>query len=282
MKIAVSTLPFRTWPLERVLQCCCRNGYSALEIRMDFHPWSCTALVDDHYLEAYSQIRSAGLHVSNLGSGIVLAKDSEEEFQKLIRLFEIADCLRTKGVRIMLGHIRLNRLWPESPLDRDGILRWLVRADQLARQSGKEVWIETHNEFATGRSLSRIFQEVPLFSTRVIWDVMHPLEQGETVEETLDFLGNRLVHVHIKDGVPWDDPNQMIWKYTPIGEGVIPISKIIRLLRRRGYDGYYSLEWESAWRKELAELDCDEMQIRDFPGCLLDMNHRLPEIKELL
>ena len=41
------------------------------------------------------------------------------------------------------------------------------------------------------------------------------------------------------------------WKYTRIGEGIIPIKEIVEMIRLSGYEGYYSLEWESSWREEL-------------------------------
>lgn len=270
MKIAISTLPFRAWSLEEVLQCCRQAGYDGLEIRMDFHRWSDTALPDSHYRSMYSQIQEAGLCISNLGSGIVLAEDSDKDLHDLERSFEIADLLHTKGVRIMLGHIRLSRRAPMLALDFPGILRWLAKADALAGKYQKEVWIETHNEFATGRSLAQLYQEIPLANTRIVWDIMHPLEQGEPIKETLTLIKEHLAHVHIKDGLPWDDPEPLIWKYTPLGEGIIPIAKILDMLHQAGYKGFFSLEWESAWRKELAVLNCDKEEIQKFPRCLKD------------
>lgn len=268
MKIAISTLPFRSWSLEEVLNCCKNAGYDALEVRMDFHSWSDSALPDEHYQNVYRQVKEAGLCISNLGSGIVLKEDSEDDLKELERAFAIADLLHTKGVRIMLGHVRLSRLTPKLPLEIPAIMRWLARADALAGKYRKEVWIETHNEFATGRSLAQIFRQFPFENTRVIWDIMHPLEQGEPIEETMALLYAHLAHVHIKDGLPWEDPEPLIWKYTRMGEGIIPVSEILAALDKAGYNGYCSLEWESAWRKELAALNCDREEIQNFPQYL--------------
>lgn len=40
----------------------------------------------------------------------------------------------------------------------------------------------------------------------VIYDIIHPLEAGEKPEETIALLGSQCVHVHVKDGVPFEDP----------------------------------------------------------------------------
>lgn len=265
MRLSISTLPFREWEPEKVLEFCARFGYEAIEIRMDYHTWSMLDAPDSHYQGLYEQIRTKGLCVSNLGSGIVLGCWQESALQELRRCFEIADLLQTKGVRIMLGYVRKTQDTPKKALDLPGIERWLLQADQMAERLDKEVWIETHNEFSSGRSLVQLIDALGLRHVRVIWDVMHPLEVGETVEQTVQILGERLVHVHIKDGLPWNDPNMLIWKYTKICQGEIPLQKIIALLQAKGYNGYYSLEWESAWRPELTVLHCDQQEMEQYP-----------------
>lgn len=269
MKIAISTLPFQTWELEEILQYCKNAGYNALELRMDFHKWSDTALPNNHYINVRKKVEEEGICISNLGSGIVLGSDNDEDLKKLERLFEIAGFLNTKGVRIMLGHIRLKRSELELPLDNNGILSWLKKADILAAKYQKEVWIETHNEFSTGHSLECIFQKILLPNTKVIWDIMHPLEKGENIGTTIHCLKNYLAHVHIKDGMPWNNQELLIWKYTRLGEGIIPIEEIVTELCHIGYEGYFSLEWESAWRNELTTLNCDGEEILKFPKYLM-------------
>ncbi|MNF96335.1 hypothetical protein D3C84_791220 [compost metagenome] len=61
----------------------------------------------------------------------------------------------------------------------------------------------------------------------------------------------------MKDGVPFENPTIHEWKYTPMGEGQLPLASIISTLQNSGYDGYYSLEWEPKWRPELKELNLE-------------------------
>ena len=67
----------------------------------------------------------------------------------------------------------------------------------------------------------------------------------------MQLLGDQCKHIHIKDGVPFEDTNQHDWRYTFLGEGVLPVKRIVNLLLENGYKGYFSLEWEPKWRKEL-------------------------------
>jgi sugar phosphate isomerase/epimerase len=85
----------------------------------------------------------------------------------------------------------------------------------------------------------------------VIWDIIHPLEQEEDISTTYEAIKEYLVHVHIKDGVPWEDKDMANWRYTSLMEGIVPIEKVVKLLVEKGYCGYYSLEWESLWRPEI-------------------------------
>jgi fatty-acyl-CoA synthase len=75
---------------------------------------------------------------------------------------------------------------------------------------------------------------------------------GETAEQTLGLIGDRLLHVHIKDGLrPADGgPN---WDLTLLGEGDVPMQDILAKLRAAGYDGWIAVEWEKKWHPEIAE-----------------------------
>ncbi|WP_303193891.1 sugar phosphate isomerase/epimerase family protein [Ruthenibacterium lactatiformans] len=272
MKLAISTLPFKEWSVEKTVQFCQECGYDALEIRMDFHPWSDSSLPNEHYNELAKLLPMHRLCVCGLGSGIVLTEYNEDALCVLRRQLELAGILGASGVRIMLGNIRRCVSDSEKTIHWEGLVHWLQVADALAGSFGKQVWIETHNEFATGKALHDLFAQTKLPHTAVIWDLMHPLEQEEPIEQTLSLLQGRIAHIHVKDGLPWNDPKKLIWKYTPLGEGRVPIEHAVRLLRQSGYNGYYSLEWESAWRKELLQLNRDEECIISFIDFMHSIN----------
>jgi sugar phosphate isomerase/epimerase len=257
MKKAISTLACDGWTLEKSLQVCVQNDIQAMEIRMGIHPWSQLNLTDEEYRCIYSEITAAGLIISDLGTSVVVQQYNEAALQEIERCAQIAQLWNCKGLRIMLGHFRIS--WSESmqELDYAGIIRWIQEADARMAYYGTEIWIETHNEFATGESLNQILKDSGVKRCKLIWDIMHPLESGEQPEDSFKYMSPHLVHVHIKDGQPWLDTDLANYQYTHIGTGVIPIEAIIRLLQKNNYDGFYSMEWEGKWRKELQQEGFD-------------------------
>lgn len=251
MKLAVSTLPCKEWSLEKTLRICKENGIQGLELRLGLNSWSDIHMSKDRSQKITEQIAECGMEITDLGTSVVISSYSETALEELETCMALAGRLRTKGLRIMLGHFR--ELWSQKipEPDYEGICKWLERADQSAGTAGTRIWIETHNEFATGSTLKRLFTDCSLKNTRLLWDVLHPLEQGESVKETYNHVKDHLAHVHIKDGRPWENPDKADWKYTEIGVGIVPIKAVIEQLTQDGYNGYYSLEWESLWREEI-------------------------------
>ena len=251
MKKAISTLACNGWTLEESIAECVKNGISGMEIRMGIHDWSSLSLPDKEFTKIFHEILRAGLLVTDLGTGVVVADYSVAAMEEIERCAQAAVLLRCTGLRIMLGNFYTLRSEPRKPLNRHGIIRWLKEASLLMEKYGTEIWIETHNEFATGKELDSLLKEVNCSNIRLIWDIMHPLEAGEQLCESFQYIRPHLAHVHIKDGCPWPDGDMENYQYTRIGQGVIDIKKAVTMLRESGYQGYYSLEWEGIWRREI-------------------------------
>lgn len=264
-KLAISTLAFQGWELEDVLHICREKGIDALEIRMDFHSWSNITLSDSFYHQLYEKIQNQGLRVSNLGTSIRVTGYSLEGLTELERVSQIANILQCQGLRVMLGNRHKRHSDKVFPIDYEGLVHWLDEADKILEKYHTQIWIETHDEFATGKAQYELLEQHRFHNIYSLWDIMHPLEAKETPEDTLKYLKNYLAHVHIKDGKPWGDPDMWSWKYTKLGLGSVPIERIVRMIDAAGYEGYFSLEWESAWREEIRgeEFQISEM-IQEF------------------
>lgn len=263
LKLSMSTLSFQDWELERLLKVCRESGIEALELRLGLSEWSRQDMDQRECGSLMHKLSEYGLSISDLGTCVCVSGYRKDALEELERNMQLAERLGVKGLRIMFGNYR-NR-WSEDTAapDYEGICRWIQEADRLAGENGREIWIETHYEFATGRMLEKLFADCGLKNCRVVWDVMHPLEQKESMEETLSCIGQYLVHVHIKDGSPWPDEDMASWKYQKVGEGSVPLRHFVKLLRAGGYTGYYSLEWESMWHDEIKGYDGEEI-IRDY------------------
>lgn len=237
MRLSFSTLPVQDKSGEELLKLCQRHSMKA-EIR--------TAR-DGSFPFA------EGLPVTNVGTGICLLGYDEAQLEK-------ADCqlalIKSRGIaaaRVFLGNFQMRYDAPKRPMDEAGI----VRALRHLAKSGVGIWIETHNEYATSKSLVPLLDKVDFEEIGIIWDIAHPIEDGEGALETWRNLRDKIKQIHIKDAKPHPDPAFHDWYYTKLGEGELPIREVVECTQKDGYMGYYSLEWESAWRPEIKDTYSD-------------------------
>ncbi|MGG1553755.1 sugar phosphate isomerase/epimerase family protein [Paenibacillus ferrarius] len=248
-----STLPCDGWETEQLIQACQRYGLSGIEWR----DRGSLAWIDPSAKQIWRQMTQSfeegGVSIVGIGSSICVKGDDRDRqhLASFRSIAEAAGIAGARGVRIFLGNFTRRFDDPREPLDQGAIVKWLQDACNLAEAQGTSVWIETHNEYATGRNLRGLLEEVGRPNCGIIYDIIHPLEDGEAPEETIELIGDRIMHVHIKDGTPWPDPIEHDWRYTRLGDGSVPLRRICSLLDQRGYQGSYSLEWESKWRSEL-------------------------------
>jgi sugar phosphate isomerase/epimerase len=111
--------------------------------------------------------------------------------------------------------------------------------------------LETHDDWTNSAALARVVTKVNHTYVRVLWDLHHPYRvNGEQPELTYANIGKYTVSIHVKDSV-LDKKGKS--HYVLLGEGDVPIRKMLELLIQGGYDGYVTLEWEKRWIPELAE-----------------------------
>ena len=252
-RLAFSTLPCRGRSLDEMIALGTRYGFSGIELR-EGADWSVSIeMTPQERTAALLKLQRAGIRVTNLGSGVRYTghEEDDRQFEAFREAAALACDLGAAGIRIFLGHFNARRDRPVPDIRYDELVLRIRQSCDEAAARGLQVWIETHNEFATGRVLSDLLRKVDRPNCAVIYDILHPLEEGETPETTIAMLGSRCAHVHIKDGIPKPDPMAIDWEYTLVGQGSAPIASIVRQLEQAGYRGCYSLEWETPWRSEL-------------------------------
>ena len=255
MNKAFSTVACMKADVEQIIESCHKYRIDGVEIRLDKDNSVIGRNCRDELEKLSEMFCRAGITVVDLGSSICIKEYDEKHTVAMQKMLEHAEILGAKGIRVFLGNFaaKVNLQLPKP--DYEGIVRQLKEMCEEAAKHNVEIWVETHNEFATGKVLKQLISDVNCDNLKVIWDIMHPIEDGESIEDTWSYIGDQIVHVHIKDGFDRKDPEWHDWQYTCLGEGSIPIGSILKLLQNAGYQGYYSLEWEAAWRKELAGFD---------------------------
>ncbi|GBF77307.1 hypothetical protein PA598K_05850 [Paenibacillus sp. 598K] len=268
MRLAINTLSLDRWTVDELIVIALRYGMEGVELRVDSIEGSRLEDPPRQRETVYEKLKAAGLTVVNIGSSICLLgkpderRRLEEELEACIRM---ARDYSAQAIRVFLGNMSDHLEQPAEAIREEALVQTLDWMCERAARAGLDIWLEMHSEFSTGKMMRWIVDRLGHTNCKVIWDVLHSLEHREGLAETLGYLGPLCVHVHLKDGVPFDDPFYKRWRYTRIGEGSVSFQEVLRLLRDQGYDGFLSLEWESRWRPELQGKGYEaEQAIRSF------------------
>ena len=249
MKRAFSTVACMDSSYKEVVESAAKAGMSAVEIRQD-NDGSLFGLNKEQIPEMMDYFKKFGVAVSDLGTGITVFEYDAEKVKQADKMLEIASMAEAKGIRVFLGKFD-SKFSNPGEFCYDGIVKTLKEMCACAVKYGVEIWVETHNAFSTGKVLKKLCEDVACDNMKIIWDIIHSIEQDETPEETVNYIADKIAHIHIKDGVHPDDDNEINYVYTRLGYGELPVAEIISLLKSINYNGYLSLEWEKAWRPEI-------------------------------
>jgi sugar phosphate isomerase/epimerase len=252
MKLAFTTLACPDWTLEQAVAAAQRHGYAGIELRL----LDGELLRPDLDATARRRVRevcaTAGLPIVCVDTSVRIAQPdpAEREAQVLAGLafLELAATWESPLIRVFGG----------PPADTPADAATAAAAECLAPLAerghalGVAVALETHDAFSGSATVADVLAHVPGPGAGVLWDTLHPFRVGDTLDETITNLRDRLLHVHVKDGRrPADGgPN---WKLTLLGEGEVPMRDILAALRRAGYAGWLAVEWEKKWHPELDE-----------------------------
>ena len=125
----------------------------------------------------------------------------------------------------------------------------LALLSERALQANVKIGVETHDEFASARTVARALALAPSDVTGAVWDMWHTARAGESPRECIEQLRDRVINVHLKDARRTAEG----WQLVLLGEGDIPVRHGLLDLQELGYDGYVSVEWEKKWHPEIAE-----------------------------
>lgn len=250
MRTAFTTLACPTLSLRELLALAKRNDMDAVEIRLDQDNRLCGYALEE-LDEAKRLIDESYVKLSDLACGITVKNGDRAVLAQMEHCAKMAQKLGVVGIRIFVG---AGAKYFTDPIcrDMDGVAAVLREGAELVGSYGAELWVETHSDYSTGKIVGDLLSRVADPRVRVIWDVMHSIEWHESPADTVRYLRDSIVHVHLKDGRIPADPNRTAYDLCTLGEGAVDLCKIADALQRIGYDGYLSLEWEQMWHPELA------------------------------
>jgi sugar phosphate isomerase/epimerase len=182
-------------------------GYHALELRTIDGVVISSEILDRERARIRQVLREHGLGLIGLGASTRFAipdvAERAGQGEELLRLLQLANELEAPIVRTFGGTP------PVGTSDENAVHYVVAGLEPLLKQAeqlGVTIGLETHDAFSRGALVSQVLAALPHPRLGAIWDVLHPLRFGETIEETWQFIGPRVVHVHVKDGRPLEEP----------------------------------------------------------------------------
>ena len=161
----------------------------------------------------------------------------------LKRVVDFAAALDCPAIRVFGGHEVL-------PAEQGKALGWLAgslrEVGEYAQAADIELNIENHMDtMATSAEMTMaIVRAVDLPNVGVLYDQANLTYMNSEIHEmAIALQGPRIQHVHVKDFF-WRGTERIA---TVLGHGIVPWAEIVAALTNRGYDGFYSLEYERRW-----------------------------------
>lgn len=141
----------------------------------------------------------------------------------------------------------------ELPADYDAAAIWdnyvesIGIVAQRCADKGLTLTIEGHAHVIVSGTdaMLRLFDHVQSDHLAANFDTAWHLLQREYIAMSVRKLGNRLAHVHCRDG------DGLLYYDTPIGQGIIDWPDLTAALRTIGYEGYLSLEYPPGFPRRL-------------------------------
>ncbi len=197
---------------------------------------------------AVKKLYNLGLSIPCIDAVFNIAEGaSEENISATERYISVAKGVHSPYVRIYA------KATGDTPCEEDKkTVEFLKAAIPLAKKAGIVLLIETSGIYADTKRLAAILGEFACDSLAALWDVSHPYRLfGEEPEKTIDNLGAYIKHIHMKDVKICGDS----FEYCLMGDGNLPIERMINSLHSIIYDGFVSYEWNPEWIEELSDPD---------------------------
>ena len=251
MKIAFSTVGCPEWSWTDIYIMAKDLGFNGIELRgleNELNLLRTRPFNDANVAETVKKLEKVNLSVSCLASSCFLGGtgDEDEALKEGFEYIELASKINCKYIRI-LGD---RNPAPKEPIDDERVIKLLNRLLPKAIEADVYLLVETSGVYSDTKRLAKIIESVNNPHVAVLWDIHHPYRfMNEAPEDTYKNIGKYLKYVHIKDSVIENGNVQ----YKILGDGDIPVTEILDLLRTSGYDEYVSLEWVKRWNKTLTD-----------------------------
>ncbi|MCJ7839843.1 sugar phosphate isomerase/epimerase [Lederbergia sp. NSJ-179] len=255
MKLAFTTLGCPNWDMDTIISKAVENGYDGVDFR------GYLGEMDIYKLPEFSsdiettkrKFAEADLEIPCFSSSIRLFTTSNSElehFKEELRQYgHLCQSFDTPYIRVFGGKIGDTPRSEAIQMVKDNLDQLLPIAEKFE----VTLIVETHDDWTKCEHVEEVLNLTHSKYVQVLWDVHHPYRtMDEEPEKTWDMLGKRIKYTHWKDSYP-KEATARGYQLCLMGDGDIPLKRIFDLLDKKGYEGYYTLEWEKVWCPEIEE-----------------------------
>ncbi len=250
MKFAFSTLGCPDWPIEKVVEQAKALGYDGVEVRgvKRVFDLSQTPEFSPEGIEATKKLfADAGVPIVSIDASSSFCWPEEEKqqaaFDEAVRHIDIAVAVGAPQVRVFGGNIpegEPHEKWAKILAGK------LADLGDVAAEKGVIIAVETHDSWCRADQLMPVIKAAGKANVQPLWDMAHPFSHGEKLEDTVALFEGKVCHCHVKD-------HSAEHEMTLLGDGIVPLKESLAALKKTGFVGYVSLEWEKAWMPDIDE-----------------------------
>ncbi len=253
--LSFSTLGCPDWNFKKITDFAVLNNYDGIELRGLLHEMDLTKCPEfntpQNIAATLSLMKDKNLAFADLGSSASLhfadLIERTKNLNEAKSFIDLAQKINCPYIRVFPNQIPKDQDKNETM---DLITKGLLELGDYAKGSNVSVLMETHGDLVWSNDLQKIMVSAFNEHTGLVWDVTNMWSiTNEPPEDVYKKLKKYIRHTHIKDLKMVDGKEH----YVLLGQGEVPIFTAIDALRKGGYKGYYSFEWEKLWHPEIAE-----------------------------
>jgi len=265
--LSFSTLGCPDWNFQKIVEFAVQHTYSGIEMRglqrqMDLS--KCSEFSSENRAATLELMKEKGLKFVNLGSSATLHFAEGAERQKNIdegkRFIDLASQINCPYIRVFPNNFPKEQ---DKTATIDLIIKGLLELGDYAKEANVTVLMETHGDVVRSEDLEVVMRSSEHPNVGLVWDACNMwMLTKEAPAAVYQKLKKYIRHTHIKDLIMVDGKAQ----YRLLGKGESPIFEVISLLKKDGYKGFYSFEWEKLWHPEIDE---PEVALADYSKVMI-------------
>ncbi|MCY2953750.1 MAG: sugar phosphate isomerase/epimerase [Planctomycetota bacterium] len=252
MKFAFSTIACPTGSFETIVAKAKSFAYDGVEIRGQLHekPLTAADIFQSDPADIRSLFSAANLQIACLSSSISLTghrKADPQAAADLRQYIDTAQNLACPLVRILGTRVQGGQSLTESAA---ALGRWLLPLAHYAADHQVTLAIENVFPFSRASEIWMVLEALHHPALAVCWNLLWAAQAGEQPAISIPVLNSRIRCVRVTDAT--FDPTTT---YCKLGQGALPIQKLLARLQGIGYAGWISYDWPKALFTQLADPD---------------------------